>query len=61
MNRKEQPVGPRLETLLDERDHVRVRISLAEEHSGCEAAELRRKLTELEATIAKQWGNRQAD
>jgi hypothetical protein len=56
MTREPTSVGPKLEALLDQRDHVRVKISLA--MSGPETerlTELRRQLFELDRKILKNW------
>ena len=37
MHRKPRPEDPRLETLLDQRDHLRIKISLAEDDSMAQA------------------------
>jgi hypothetical protein len=55
--RKENPVGPRLEALLDERDQVRIKIRAAEKEGGMGLALLRRRLLELDHTILKQWSD----
>ena len=59
MAREPREIGPRLEALLDERDHLRIKINLAEgnaEH-GEPLALLRRRLVELDHMIIKQWGS----
>jgi hypothetical protein len=50
-------VGPKLAALLDERDTLRVRISLADDNSESEVGigELRRRLYVLDRAILKQW------
>jgi hypothetical protein len=50
-------LGPRLEKLLDERDHVRIKIKLAEEQevNGEDLALLRRHLVNLDHQILKHW------
>ena len=51
--------GPRLEALLDERDHLRVQISLAEEIGVVEPAileEARRRLVAVDLEIVRSWG-----
>jgi hypothetical protein len=51
-------IGPRLEALLDERDHLRIKINLAEEGSATDQqllAEMRRQLVNLDYQILKQW------
>jgi hypothetical protein len=57
MNRRPNVVGPRLEALLDQRDHIRIKISLAEEEGGMELALLRQRLAELDHMILKQWSD----
>lgn len=54
MVRKPVTVGPRLEALLDQRDHLRIKISLAEE-DDTDVGELRRLLFELDRAILKHW------
>jgi uncharacterized protein YdcH (DUF465 family) len=52
------PNTPRLEALLDERDHLRIKISLAEKDGRTaeeEIAQLRRKLLRLEHDILRHW------
>ena len=49
--------GPRLEALLDERDHLRVQISLAKDEHSEEMAEKRRRLLELDRKIIRFWGD----
>lgn len=55
-----KPRGPRLEALLDQRDRLRVKISLAE-HDGStsdyELTDLRRKLLLIDHAIIQQWEN----
>ena len=55
MNRHQTVVGPRLEALLDERDHIRIKLSMAED--GADDATLRSRLAELDRMILKQWGD----
>jgi len=51
--------GPRLEALLDERDHLRIKINLAQDDpiNGEELAQMRRQLLTLDREIMKQWGS----
>ena len=54
------PKGPRLEALLDERDHLRVKISLAEEDRQFDAVkltEMRRRLLHVDHQIIEHWGS----
>jgi len=56
--RKPIEVGPRLEALLDERDHLRIKINLAENSPEAlpeELKALRRRLFDLDLQISKQW------
>jgi hypothetical protein len=57
MARRETLVGPQLETLLDERDHLRIKINLAEGNAATAAdvADMRRRLVELDREILKRW------
>jgi uncharacterized protein YdcH (DUF465 family) len=57
VERKQTSPGPRLEKLLDERDHLRIQINLAEEGhlKGEELADLRRQLVSLDYEILKHW------
>ena len=57
MNRSPNVVGPRLEALLDERDHIRIKISMAEEEKQTELAVLHQRLAELDHMILKQWSD----
>lgn len=55
MQRRVVPKNPRLETLLDELDHVRIRLSLlmdGQPPDEAEIAELHRQLYDLERRIA---------
>lgn len=55
MARKPTVRGPRLEALLDERDHLRIQISMAEgEHSEA-VHRIRRRLVELDREIMRHW------
>jgi hypothetical protein len=59
--REPRDVGRRLEALLDDRDHLRVRISLAEEQAvNDELLEMRRKLIQLDKEIMARWGETDA-
>jgi hypothetical protein len=56
------PIGPRLEKLLDERDHLRIQISIALDDEAGEperVAELRRRLLLLEEDIRNHWSQSQ--
>lgn len=56
--RKPTNIGPRLETLLDERDHLRIKISMAEDNPDTlpEAMKVfRQALFELDRRILKHW------
>ena len=64
MNRKQKPPGPRLEALLDERDHLRVKISMANERAHADSAEVKllfKRLHELDKEIAVRWGKPEID
>jgi hypothetical protein len=55
--RKPSNLGPRLEALLDERDHLRIQISLAEDNAGAEPREiaaLRLQLVALDQQILRR-------
>ena len=55
MQRRVAPQNPRLEALLDEMDHIRIRLSLLmddQPSDEAEIAELRRQLHDLERRIA---------
>jgi hypothetical protein len=56
-------VGPRLEALLDERDHLRIRISLDVENPDAsdKVALMRRRLLELDREIIKHWGTDESE
>ena len=60
MVRRAKDVGPRLEALLDERDHLRIRISMSEDHHSHEVAVMRRRLLQLDHDILKGWTSPQA-
>jgi hypothetical protein len=55
MARKTRDPGPRLEALLDERDHLRIKLSLASEQPDEETGALRNRILQLERDIAKHW------
>jgi hypothetical protein len=58
MPRKPTEIGPRLEVLLDVRDHLRVKINLAENNPDTlpeELLALRRTLVELDRDILTHW------
>ena len=64
MHRKQKPHGPRLEALLDERDHLRVKISMANDSAHGDSAEvelLLKRLHELDKEIAVRWGKPEID
>ena len=58
MHRKPRPEDPRLETLLDERDHLLIRISLAaddvETPRADEIEAMHRRLAQIESEIARR-------
>jgi hypothetical protein len=54
--RKPAELGPRLEALLDERDHIRIKLTLVDDHDAeGEAFELRQKLLKLDKEITAHW------
>jgi hypothetical protein len=58
MPREPTEIGPRLEALLDVRDHLRVKINLAENNPDTlpeELVMLKRTLFELDRDILKHW------
>ena len=57
MAREPREIGPRLEALLDERDHLRIKLSLVEDNSeqGEPLALLRRRLVEVEREGVKKF------
>ena len=55
MARETNDVGPKLGALLDERDHLRIKISMNEDEHGHEVAMMRRRLLQLEYDILKGW------
>jgi hypothetical protein len=58
MPRNSSSIGPRLEALLDERDQLRVQISLAADDPSVDQETIltkRLRLKELERDIAKHW------
>jgi hypothetical protein len=57
MVRHTRDIGPRLEALLDERDHLRIKISVAEDDHCEEVVVMRRRLFELDREIPKLWGD----
>jgi hypothetical protein len=60
MDRKPTPFGPRLEALLDERDHLQIQISLAADGQGANSDELdamHKRLFQVEDEIARNWGS----
>ena len=59
MARHPTELGARLEALLDERDHLRVKLSSAKDEPSTDAATIKateRRLWELEKEIARSWG-----
>ena len=61
MVRKPSQIRPRLEALLHERDHLRIKVSMAEDERGEEVVDWRRRILELDREITKHWDNRQPD
>lgn len=58
MPRRPREPGPRLEALLDARDHLRIRINMIENGESEEAhllGELRRQLLQTDRDILKYW------
>jgi hypothetical protein len=53
--RKQKQRGPRLEALLDERDHLRIQISMAETEGSEDLTEKRRRLLQLDREIMRHW------
>ena len=54
----QKPHGPKLETLLDQRDRLRVKIGLAENDghsSDYDLGDLRRRLMMIDHAIIQQW------
>lgn len=60
MVRKPSEMGPRLEALLDERDHLRIKVSMAGDERGEEVVTWRRRILELDREITKHWGAAEA-
>jgi hypothetical protein len=61
MARQPSDKGPRLEALLDERDHHRIQINLAEQAEGSPPVmEMRQRLIQLDKDIIKHWGKANA-
>ena len=60
MVRKPSEMGPRLEALLDERDHLRIKVSMAGDERGEEVVTWRRRSLELDREITKHWGAAEA-
>ena len=61
MYRKNPEFGPRLEALMDERDHLLVAISLERDASPSDADKLEamhRRVAQLESEIMRNWGER---
>lgn len=52
--------GPRLEALLDERDHLRVRLSMAQNGEGgpSDVGEIRHRLLVVDREIVRHWGEK---
>ena len=56
MVRKPIEKGPRLEALLDERDHLRIKISMAEDRGNTDdLIDMRRKLLDMDREIHALW------
>jgi len=55
MARKPLIRGPRLEALLDERDHLRIQISMVEGEHNEAVVDMRRRLLELDREIVRHW------
>jgi hypothetical protein len=57
MARRQTLVGPRLEALLDERDHLRIKINLAEgaPAAAADVGDMRLRLVELDREILQRW------
>ena len=56
--RKQSEVGPKLQALLDERDHLRVKINLAEHDPNADQELLllaRHRLMEIDRQILQGW------
>jgi hypothetical protein len=62
MHRQPRNLGARLEALLDERDHLRIKINLAEDQgiSSDVVVELRRRLLLLDKQIMDRWSTPEA-
>jgi len=60
LERQQLQIGRRLEALLDERDHLRIKLSLAQDRvapGSEEIVAMRKQLIELEKTINQSWKN----
>ena len=60
MYRKPTQLGPKLEALLDERDHLQIQISLVCESQRPRPDELdalHKRLSQVEDEIARYWGS----
>ena len=60
MHRRTTPAGPRLEALMDERDHLLIQISMEGDNpsrSIDRIEALRKKLIQLEDQIKRDWGD----
>lgn len=60
MERQQLQIAQRLEALLDERDHLFIKISLAQDRlapGSEEIVSMRKQLIELEKTINQSWKN----
>ena len=56
MAREPKNVGTKLGALLDERDHLRIKISLAEERGvDSEILQMREKIVSLDREIESRW------
>jgi len=61
--RQPTELSPQLEAMLDERDHLRIKINLAEGRNGNseDISQMRRLLANLEREIDRQWGKFSAE
>jgi hypothetical protein len=61
MQQKPRPGDPRLETLLDERDHLIIKISLAADDvaraSADEIEAMHKRVAQIETIIAQKWSS----
>lgn len=64
MNRQPPRFGPKLEALMDERDHLLVTVSLERDRSSSDPDKLEalhRKVIQLENQIKRDWGELHAE